>query len=94
MEYDHYNNLIKMELPRLLELRSELMKPGVEAIISFQKAFYAKSSQIFSSAALGSLAEQTRVSDPQAKFEKTVEPIMREIRNLGMFHGTSFSGKT
>ncbi len=93
MEYEHYSNLLKMELPRLLELRSELMKPGVEAIISFQKEFYAKSAKIFSSATLGALASRTKVIDPQAKYDQSIDPIMREIRNLGMFHGTSFAGK-
>jgi hypothetical protein len=93
MEYEHFNNLLKMELPRLLELRSELMKPGVEAILSFQQEFYAKSSRIFSSSTLGSLASRTKISDPQAKYEQSIDPIMREIRNLGMFHGsTSFAG--
>ena len=92
MEYEHYNNLLKMELPRLLELRSELMKPGVEAILSFQQEFYAKSSRIFSSSTLGSLASKTKVADPQAKYDQSIDPIMREIRNLGMFHGTSFAG--
>lgn len=94
MEYEHYNNLLKMELPRLLELRSELMKPGVEVIISFQKDFCAKGAKIFSASTLGALASRTKVTDPQSKYDQSIDPIMREIRNLGMFHGTSFSGKS
>lgn len=85
MEYERYNNLLKFELPRLLELRSGLLKPGVEALILFQQVFYSKSSAIFSASALVQGIDKSKSS--QEKYEKYIEPIMGEFRAMGMFHG-------
>ena len=93
MEYDRYNNLLKLELPRLLDLRSQLLKPGVQTLLAFQKLFYSKSSTIFSSAALAGLVPEKTLKTSEEKFEKEIDPIMKEIRTLGMFHGSGLLRK-
>ena len=93
MEYDRYNNLLKMELPRLLDLRSQLLKPGIQTLLAFQKHFYSKSSVIFSSAALSALAPERALKSTDEKFEREIEPVMREIRTMGMFHGSGLRRK-
>lgn len=93
MEYDRYNNLLKLELPRLLDLRSHLLKPGIQTLLAFQKLFYTQSAAIFSSAALGKLVDSTVLKSTGEKFEKEIEPVMREIRTMGMFHGSGLRSK-
>ena len=88
MEYDRYNNLLKLELPRLLDLRSQLLKPGIQTLLAFQKLFYSKSDAIFSSVALGVLVPEGTLKSTEEKFEKEIEPVMKEIRTMGMFHGS------
>lgn len=88
MEYDRYNNLLKTELPRLLDLRSHLLKPGIQTLLAFQKHFYAKSSAIFSSAAVAALAPESALRSTEERFEREIEPVMKEIRTMGMFHGS------
>jgi amphiphysin len=88
IEYDRYNNLLKSELPRLLDLRSELLKPGVETLLGFQCTFYRKNAEIFSSATFSSLAS-SRDGSAEAKYGQRVEPILTEIRSLTMFNGFS-----
>lgn len=94
MEYDRYNNLLKLELPRLLDLRSQLLKPGIQTLLAFQKHFYSKSSAIFSSAVLASLTSEKTLKSLDEKFEREVEPVMKEIRTMGMFHGSGLQSKT
>jgi len=92
MEYDRYNILLKRELPRLLELRAELLKPGVESLLKFQRSFYVQSAEIFSGAAFSGLTKADQFSDdPAAKFASRVEPILLEIRGLALFNGVSIS---
>ena len=93
MEYDRYNNLLKTELPHLLDLRSQLLKPGIQTLLAFQKLFYAKSTAIFSSATLAALAPESTLKSTNEKFEKEIEPVMREIRTMGMFHGSGLKRK-
>lgn len=93
MEYDRYNNLLKIELPRLLDLRSQLLKPGIQTLFAFQKLFYSKSAAIFSSSALGQLTSEKALKSTEEKFEKEIEPVMREIRSMGMFHGSGLKCK-
>lgn len=88
IEYDRYNNLLKHELPHLLDLRSQLLKPGIQTLLAFQKLFYTKSAAIFSSPIMVSLTVDKVGGNSNDKFEKEIEPIMREIRNMGMFHGS------
>ncbi len=93
MEYDRYNNLLKIELPRLLDLRSQLLKPGIQTLLAFQKHFYTQSATIFSSAALGALVSEKALKSTDERFEKEIDPIMREIRTMGMFHGSGLTCK-
>lgn len=93
MEYDRYNNLLKIELPRLLDLRSQLLKPGIQTLFAFQKLFYSKSAAIFSSSALGQLTSEKALKSTEEKFEKEIEPVMKEIRSMGMFHGSGLKCK-
>lgn len=93
MEYDRYNNLLKIELPHLLDLRSQLLKPGVQTLLAFQKLFYTKSATIFSSNTLGSVVNEKFLKNSEEKFEKEIDPIMKEIRTMGLFHGTGLKCK-
>ena len=88
MEYDRYNNLLKLELPRLLDLLSQLLKPGIQTLLAFQKLFYSKSAAIFSSAALGQLTSEKILSSTSEKFEREIEPVMTESRTIGIFYGS------
>jgi amphiphysin len=90
MEYDRYNNLLKVELPRLLDLRSQLQRPGVQTLLAFQKLFYSKSAAIFSSA---TFLPEKLLGDSESRFRKDVEPLMNEIRTMGMFHGSGLTCK-
>ena len=93
MEYDRYNNLLKMELPHLLDLRSRILKPGIQTLLAFQKVFYSKSATIFSSSALSSLLSEKTLQSTSERFEKEIEPVMKEIRTMGMFHGSGIKCK-
>ena len=88
MEYDRYNNLLKHELPHLLDLRSSLLKPGIQTLLAFQKVFYSKSSEIFSSRVLAAVVTKGGLERTGDKFEREINPIMMEIRSMGMFHGS------
>lgn len=94
MEYERYNNLLKVELPHLMELRAKLIEPGIETLISFQRMFYTKGAAIFSGAAFGSLTKTLPTTDAQHKYDAIVEPILRELRVMGLFHGTAQSTKS
>lgn len=94
MEYDRYNNLLKQELPHLLDLRSRILKPGIQTLLAFQKLFYAKSSAIFASQAISSLVPEKTLMSTSEKFDKEIEPVMREIRTMGMFHGSGLKCNT
>ena len=87
LEYDRYNNLLKIELPHLLDLRSRILKPGIQTLLAFQKLFYSKSSAIFSSVTLSSLVSEKALQSTSDRFEREIEPVMKEIRGMGMFHG-------
>lgn len=90
MEYERYNMLLKKELPRLLELRSELLKPGVESLLTFQRSFYLQSAEIFSGTAFSGLTKKDQFADdPAGKYASRVEPILLEIRGLALFNGVS-----
>lgn len=93
MEYDRYNNLLKIELPRLLDLRSQLLKPGIQTLLAFQKHFYTQSATIFSSATLGALVSEKALRSTDERFEKEIDPVMKEIRTMGMFHGSGLTCK-
>ena len=86
-EYERYNEMLKVDIPRYLLLTGKLLQPVISSLGRFQRAFYQQQWDIFSSINLGwqkGKCNKLSCAEILSRHEETMGSVMCQLEEIPM----------